>query len=124
MTRRPERYCPARHDKDIVGRTKAGTCAECNRIWSKERVVRAHNGLMPPRRIFSIVKRKGWTYEYVATRYAAYQHVNRDSALLAIRRLKDSKGLTVDQADIWCLVLGTDLYVVFPEAYRLKGVVA
>jgi hypothetical protein len=79
---------------------------------------------MPPRRIFSIVKRKGWTYEYVATRYAAHQHVNRDSALLAIRRLKDSKGLTVDQADIWCLVLGTDLYVVFPEAYRLKGVVA
>jgi hypothetical protein len=79
---------------------------------------------MPPRRIFSIVKRKGWTYEYVATRYAAYQHVNRDSALLAIRRLKESKGLTVDQADIWCLVLGTDLVVVYPEAYRLKGVVA
>jgi hypothetical protein len=74
--------------------------------------------------LFSVVKRNKWTWEYVAVRYGARQDVAYASALLAVRRLKESKGLTVDQADVWCLTLGTDLYVVFPEAYRLKGVVA
>jgi hypothetical protein len=95
---------------------------ECSKIY--DRVRRARDGLLPPRRLFSVVKRKGWTWEYVAVRYASQCHVNRDSGYLAVRKLKASKGLTVDQADIWCLVLGTDLYTLYPEAYRLKGVVA
>jgi hypothetical protein len=124
MTRHKERWCIAGHDTWICGRYTSRQCVECSRDYDRKRRSAFGQGLYPPRRLFSIVKRKAWSWEYVTNLYALRQQVTRDAAALAVRRLKESKGLTVDQADIWCLVLGTDLIVVYPEAYRLKGVVA
>jgi len=117
-----ERYCRRlHHDKEVVGRTVSGGCAECGREYDKFRK-RRDNSLLAPRRLFSVVKKRGWSWDYVVVLYADERGVTLGGAHLAVRRLRQSRGLTIDQADMWCLLLGTDLAVVYPEAYRFpKG---
>lgn len=128
--------CPHGHDKDVVGKTMSNGCRECHRIQNRRRrhkvkprpeyhqlydaVQRMNDGggTVPATRLRQLTNKDDAMHQW-----AAYWGVSKSAGYHAMLRLWRNSRIDIYQADRWCIVLGTHLSIVYPEAYHEAAVI-
>lgn len=109
--------CIRGHSIALYGRDAYWRCRECNRENCKRTYNRMHRGngpfVLSPAPIRRLVTRA-----QAAAFWAEYRCVNFDSAERAVARLWASRAISIDQADRWCIAIGSHLSVLYPALYR------
>ena len=68
-----------------------------------------------------VITARCWSKEAVALCYARAHEVSLASAYTAVNRFMTRDTMSVGMADRWCLTLGTDLSLIYPEVYSTPG---
>lgn len=77
--------------------------------------------MLAPKPLLDVISRRCWSRSYVVEVYHRETECSPSSAWRAVQRLYDHPELTIQQADRWCLILGTDLATEYPIVYATDG---
>ena len=120
MTRAGARYCVNGHDTWEVGRYKSGTCRMCNRLFKQVIYNREHGGVAACR-LRRHIRKMRVPDSVLVELYSLRFDVSRDGARKALYRLMRSARIEEGMADNWCVAIGAEFSVMYPELYMVPA---
>jgi hypothetical protein len=115
------RFCRNGHDRQKFGRyASSGACRECDRLYNVAKRGRAAGGTgRGSRHLVAVrsLRRLAGSKEAAAAAWRGYKGYSQQRATNDANYVWNREWISILTADEWCLALGSNLSIVYPELY-------